>query len=242
MAECKLINGVFSLFIQFCLGLTALFSLIIKWRCEYPRRTYKIWFFDISKQVIGQLYAHGLNLAIALYITNTLTVNDQCQWYLTNYLLDVIIGIFLSWICVRFCNYLSDTFGVIIPCFRMWKIGDYGEINKYDIIEKCDDNILENVYSVRCNYFTQLLIWIVIITLVKLIIFLTLILTLLHPLDSFGKWLVKPVYNYPHTELIMVMIIIPLILNTAQYIIQDNYLKKKITTPKEGLLLNPTNI
>jgi len=108
--ECKLL-GPFSLFVQGALGLLALLSLVYKrWR-EKPRRPYKIWFFDVSKQVVGAVILHILNLLMSMlssgkfdavkaapaYIAPGPDGDEQlqqpngCSFYLLNLAIDVRI-------------------------------------------------------------------------------------------------------------------------------------------------------
>lgn len=64
--RCEIL-GPFSLIIQACLGLLAMSSLVWKRYCEYPnRRPWKIWFYDVSKQVFGALGVHVLNIIISI--------------------------------------------------------------------------------------------------------------------------------------------------------------------------------
>lgn len=64
--KCELI-GTFSLLTQAFLGLLCLLSLIIKRSYEYPiRRTWSVWFFDVSKQLIGALGVHIFNVLLSL--------------------------------------------------------------------------------------------------------------------------------------------------------------------------------
>lgn len=63
--ECRLL-GPFALFVQGGLGALALLSLVYKrWR-ERPQRPLKIWFFDVSKQVVGSVLVHMANLLISM--------------------------------------------------------------------------------------------------------------------------------------------------------------------------------
>ncbi|GMM36117.1 hypothetical protein DASC09_034420 [Saccharomycopsis crataegensis] len=65
-AQCKLL-GPFSLIVQSLLGLLSLSSLIYKRYKEYPnRRPWKVWFFDVSKQVFGAIGIHFLNLLLSI--------------------------------------------------------------------------------------------------------------------------------------------------------------------------------
>jgi len=62
--ECHLF-GSFSILIQGALGALALLSLVYKrWR-ERPQRPVKIWAFDVSKQVVGSILLHLVNLAMS---------------------------------------------------------------------------------------------------------------------------------------------------------------------------------
>lgn len=104
--ECRLL-GPFALIVQAALGFLALSSLVFKrWR-ERPRRPIKIWFFDVSKQVVGSAVLHILNLLMSMFSaadfelahkaqelsesfqnSKTNEVNP-CSWYLINIAIDV---------------------------------------------------------------------------------------------------------------------------------------------------------
>lgn len=63
--ECHLL-GPFALIVQGALGVVALLSLVYKrWR-ETPKRPWTIWFFDVSKQVVGSVLTHILNLLMSM--------------------------------------------------------------------------------------------------------------------------------------------------------------------------------
>jgi hypothetical protein len=63
--ECRLL-GPFAIFVQGALGLLALLALVYKrWR-ERPQRPLKIWFFDVSKQVVGSVLVHIANLLMSM--------------------------------------------------------------------------------------------------------------------------------------------------------------------------------
>lgn len=63
--ECRLL-GPFALIVQSALGVLALLSLVFKrWR-ESPRRPLKVWFFDVTKQVLGTALLHVANLAMSM--------------------------------------------------------------------------------------------------------------------------------------------------------------------------------
>ena len=63
--QCNLI-GPFAIIVQGALGALALLALVYKrWR-ETPKRPWKVWFFDASKQVVGTMLVHLLNLAMSM--------------------------------------------------------------------------------------------------------------------------------------------------------------------------------
>lgn len=96
--ECQLL-GEASIFIQGALGGLALLSLVYKrWR-ERPQRPLKIWFFDVSKQVVGSVLLHIANLLMSMLSSGQLTVTPKtetgeyranpCSFYLLNLAIDV---------------------------------------------------------------------------------------------------------------------------------------------------------
>jgi hypothetical protein len=110
--SCQLL-GPFALIVQVSMGLLAVLSLVIKRNREHPRRPWWIWFFDVSKQVIGAAGLHFLNLLASIIFSNSEEPgmdDNPCNWYFLNILLDTTIGIPTLW----FFLYLVHT-----ACFRM---------------------------------------------------------------------------------------------------------------------------
>ena len=119
--ECKLL-GPFALIVQGALGALALLSLVFKrWR-ERPRRPVKIWFFDVSKQVVGTFLLHLANLGMSMFSSGSFdvatktpddistsvqaddgTMPNPCSFYLLNLAIDV------SKISPDLCTAYADT-------------------------------------------------------------------------------------------------------------------------------------
>jgi hypothetical protein len=55
-------NDFFTVLVQIMLAFFALACLYIKRLQETPRRNFRTWFLDISKQAFGACYAHILNM------------------------------------------------------------------------------------------------------------------------------------------------------------------------------------
>ena len=92
--ECQLL-GPFAIVIQASLGALALFSLVFKrWR-ERPQRPIKIWAFDVSKQVMGSILLHLVNVLMSMLSSGQLTIAAQqydanpCSFYFLNLAIDV---------------------------------------------------------------------------------------------------------------------------------------------------------
>lgn len=111
-SECSLL-GPFAIFVQGLLGLLALTALVFKRRRERPQRPIKIWFFDVSKQVVGSLLVHMANLAMSMLSSGQLMIRldpaavsvsvkrqfdteddyipNPCSFYLLNLAIDVCL-------------------------------------------------------------------------------------------------------------------------------------------------------
>ncbi len=106
--ECQLL-GPFAIFVQGALGCLALLALVYKrWR-ERPQRPLKIWFFDVSKQVVGSVLVHIANLLMSMLSSGQFSIKldpnsvvtrrmtdehgrykpNPCSFYLLNLAIDV---------------------------------------------------------------------------------------------------------------------------------------------------------
>lgn len=65
---CKVYDSedFFTVFVQLLLAFFALMSLWFKRQNERPRRKFKTWFLDVSKQGLGAMYAHVLNMVCSV--------------------------------------------------------------------------------------------------------------------------------------------------------------------------------
>lgn len=62
--QCQLL-GPLALLVQAVMALVVIVSLMLKRARERPKRPWKIWCADVSKQLAGQAMLHGLNLLIS---------------------------------------------------------------------------------------------------------------------------------------------------------------------------------
>lgn len=165
---------------------------------ETPRRTWKTWLFDVSKQFCSLSLEHIVNFSISIYLSNKAS-SDECIWYFINCFADTTIGICLCFTMIK----IIDIIVTKCRCI-MLKSGLY-----YDIIN--DNNTIQ--YTIKPKmYFAQLFVWLGVIAIVQ---------SGLVALNILGmKWIRKvgeflsKIFSFNEIlEIVMAMIIFPLIFN-----------------------------
>jgi len=177
-------------------------TLIVKRQREYPQRIFSIFILDASKQALGALMGHFSNIALSIII-NASIVNgssDECLWYCLSFVVDCTFGTLISLLLLYSYEQIFST-----------KMGEYG---------------IDSTPSLFIWSY-QLIVWLIIIIISKLII-LTFLIYMSKPLDYILGTVFSSIQSYPNIELVLVMIVIPFILNILQFYIQDNYLKGKV--------------
>lgn len=196
----------FTSFVQFMLACFALLSLYFKRQQEYPRRKFKTWSLDVSKQGIGAVYAHILNMVIAAVIAENVRGNmeleDQCAWYAINYTIDSTVGLLISIFFLRLLDYVANKRGWLA-------LKDSG-------VYYGDDAVL--------HWFVQLIAWLIVLSIVKIIICYFMWLSS-EFLAHVGQIFFAPLQANIRAELLFVMIFFPGILNVMYFWIIDSYLK-----------------
>lgn len=75
---------------------------------ESPKRTWKVWFFDSSKQLSSAAIAHLMNIIIAIFLSENTEGSDSCVWYLINIFIDSTLGMLICCSLLSFLNYLAE--------------------------------------------------------------------------------------------------------------------------------------
>lgn len=202
--NCQLLGGLFSEGVQVGLGVLAVISLLVKRQLERPRRAWKVWGFDVSKQAAGALFAHLLNLGLAELLSHASAFQDQCAWYFINFFLDTTVGVGLAWVLLKCQEKLAVQCGIAV----LQKSGDYGQQRSYKI------------------WIVQLLAWMVIVLISKSIL-AAVMYGMDRQLSDIGYTLSHPFYGHPKVELVTVMVACPCLMNFLQFWIQDTFLKKR---------------
>lgn len=210
---CQLLGDAMSLLIQGLLGVSALGTLVVKRVLEVPKRQFRVFVYDVSKQAIGQLYAHGLNLLIAIRLTQP--EGDQCIWYFVNFIVDVVCGLPLTYGLVWVTNRLAYRYH-----WTSLLSGEYVQDNS----------------CVNRSYLKQIGVWLLVVTLTKLLLLGLVLVPAQGGLLQLGTTMLRPVTRHDNEtlELIVVMVLVPLSLNIVQYWVQDAFLKGKDTMVARG--------
>ena len=220
-SKCEMFGG-FGFLIQAILGAAAFSILIVKRYVEKPRRPWKIWFYDVAKQIISSLVLHLFNLIISAVLSNDENDADACVWYFVTVTLDCTLGAFLSYIFM----WLVD--GIVSSSeLEILKTGLYYE-------EYMEGN--KKCYKLKWKkYGAQLGVWLVVTLIVKLILLIMLKICKLF-LVNLGGFFLSPFSN-AKVRLVMVMIIFPVLLNALYFWVVDNILKLK-ESDKDDVKLN----
>ena len=216
-AVCRLVPGSYGVAIQFLLASAALASLLVKKRLEdrtaVNNRSWTEFLLDSSKQIIGGLWVHVLNIYLAVQLHKRETMGDSCDWYFANIVVDCTIGT-----AIEFIVYIIIMRGLIPLVLtsegaKDFHSGEYGGTSFRDMSWP--------------SYLKQLGVWILVCTIMKLAVY--------HLLRTHADWflwsadlLLSPRETDPARKLWIVMIFTPLVMNTVQLWIIDNFLKRNI--------------
>eukprot|EP01054_Gregarina_sp_Poly1_P000318 Gregarina_sp_Poly_1__317@NODE_1078_length_5165_cov_88_419969_g749_i0_p1_GENE_NODE_1078_length_5165_cov_88_419969_g749_i0NODE_1078_length_5165_cov_88_419969_g749_i0_p1_ORF_typecomplete_len287_score20_09STIMATE/PF12400_8/5e32DUF3611/PF12263_8/0_021DUF3611/PF12263_8/1_2e03_NODE_1078_length_5165_cov_88_419969_g749_i027753635 len=200
--ECVLLGEV-GWYVQLLLGAVSFLTLIVKRFMERPQRTWIVFMYDAGKQVIGSLFAHSLNLSFAFGQSAWTNEGDACDYYWLNIMLDTTLGVLVTYIAL--INLLRS------PLVK-GKLG-----------MNCQYGFYGNPPKLRM-WAPQVLLWLTVIVIMKMSILLCLVIAQ-DPLQSFARFALFFLDNKPNLKLLAVMIVTPVIMNSFQYWVTDNFLK-----------------
>ncbi|EWS72964.1 homocysteine S-methyltransferase family protein (macronuclear) [Tetrahymena thermophila SB210] len=246
--SCDLV-GPFSFFVQALLGFLSFLVLIVKRYKEKPKRQWKIWILDTSKQLASAFVAHLLNLFLSIILSSGNDDVDPCHWYFITVIFDTTVGVFLCYLILhQFEKLLTSTkyekfksgnyFNIITPDQAISIQEQHQKAGKNVDKEKLNTNLLRPIIQVNIGiWLMQLLIWNVIVIMSKSVLYF-IQMGLQNVLLQIAGFLFQGITNI-YLELIIVMAIIPVVMNGLQFWVQDNFLKKHefSQTDKEFLMV-----
>jgi hypothetical protein len=208
---CRLIPGFHGLVIQTTLMVTAFISLVFKKRLEDTAssskycRTWREFFLDSSKQIIGSGWVHILNLVLSVRLKRKTDLGDSCDWYFANIVVDCTLGTFIEYL--------------LFTLIMRWVI-------PYLFSAQEAQDFESGHYRDRRSYLKQLSVWLIIVTCMKIIVY-AILKTYREPILGWSDTLLYRYEDSPEKKLMIVMVITPLVMNTVQLWIIDNFIKAK---------------
>jgi len=227
--ECRLL-GPFAIFVQGALGCLALLALVYKRWKERPQRPLQIWFFDVSKQVVGSVLVHIANLLMSMLSSGQFTIKldpssvvqrelhrrmtdadghyrpNPCSFYLLNLAIDTTIGIPILIFLLR----------ILTALFALTPIG-----NPRESVESGNYGTPPRTWW----WFKQSIIYF--IGLLGMKICVLIIFLVLPWISRVGDWALKWTEGDEALQVIFVMLVFPVIMNATQYYIIDSFIKNQ---------------
>ncbi|CBZ49630.1 klla0c10076p, related [Neospora caninum Liverpool] len=202
--QCELLGefGSFGWWLQGVLAVLSFSSLLIKRWQEKPRRPLKVFCFDTLKQITGSGVLHILNLVFASLLSSVSTEDaDPCEWYWLNIMVDTTLGVYVLHLLVEWMTRWRSLTGSTA-------FGYYGNPPAW---RAC---------------LRQVLVWQVIVSAMKMLMVLVMVVGQT-PLTWIAAALLNSLDDQPRVKLVVVMVLTPLTMNTIQYWITDNIIKRK---------------
>jgi hypothetical protein len=223
---CRLVPGISGLLIQVLLMGMSLGLLILKKRIEikHSNRTWREFMLDSSKQIIGSLWMHVLNLFFAVRLHRRNLDGDSCDWYWINIVVDCTLGTYIEYVLFQV------TYRYIIPTL----VKDRAAIREFDSGTYDHTGGQTSSSFNKRMYGKQLGVWLMICTTMKLIVLLFLKLAS-DPLLDLSDIFLDRFDDNPMKKLMFVMVVTPLVFNSAQLWIVDNIIKRSERLRSEKL-------
>ncbi|ORZ13547.1 Vaculolar membrane protein-domain-containing protein [Absidia repens] len=202
---CKLLD-TFAIFVQLLLACIAFSTLILKRQREKPRRPLRIWAFDISKQVVGGIVIHTLNLIVSYisgYSLDDSSPSNPCVWYWLNIFVDTTLGTGIIWGMLHLSQYVARHYGL-----SGFQSGVYGTPPFKKQLKR---------------WGKQLVVYVSSLVVMKLVVLL--LFKICPWLEDFGEWVLGWTLENYKLQVVFVMLIFPLVMNIVQFWIVDTIVK-----------------
>ncbi|KAK4056196.1 hypothetical protein OIO90_002637 [Microbotryomycetes sp. JL221] len=198
---CQLLGPV-ALVVQALMGVIVVLSLVLKRAQEKPRRKWRVWIADVSKQVVGQAFVHMSNVVISDLIASH-KMDNPCSLYALNILIDTTIGVFVLWI------FLKLSTSVMLQYQPDFRSGDYGE-----------------PFSINA-WAQQAAIYVACLSAMKVVVLI--IFWMFPVLFVAANWCLSWIES-DDAQVVLVMLVFPLVMNVFQFLVVDSLIKSKAPT------------
>ncbi|WFD22370.1 hypothetical protein MEQU1_001040 [Malassezia equina] len=204
--HCRLLGPV-GIVTQLLMGVVVLGTLLYKRHCERPRRAWRTWGLDVSKQLTGQGMVHMLNVLFsAVGLTNA--HRNPCSLYFLNILLDSTLGLFVVY------GVLHGVTRVMQDRYQLQGFVS-GEYHPGGTPGRPAPSVLQ------C-WLRQTGVYLLGLALMKLLVLL--LLAWLPSIVSFGGWLLSLFGTHRGWQVVFVMALFPMAMNMLQFWLIDSML------------------
>ncbi|KAM0792735.1 hypothetical protein ACM66B_002511 [Microbotryomycetes sp. NB124-2] len=205
---CQLLGPV-ALGVQALMGVIVVGSLVLKRAQERPKRKWRVWIGDVSKQIVGQAFVHASNVLISDLIAQH-KMDNPCSLYALNIFIDTTVGVVLLWIFLKIATTIVLQYE---PNFRS---GDYGQ-----------------PFSMRA-WTVQACVYVACLGAMKLAVLV--IFWLFPVLFAAANWSLSWI-DSDDAQVVLVMLVLPLVMNVFQFLVVDSLIKSK--TPTSSAFIDP---
>jgi hypothetical protein len=184
------------------MGVLVILSLVYKRQREKSKRPWRIWLFDVSKQVVGQMFVHGVNVFISDFGSHH-SAKNACVFYFLNILIDTTLGVALIYLILRALTYiLAD-----ISQLKGFESGQYGSPPSIQF------------------WLRQAAVYVLSLTSMKLLV--VGLFALFPGLFKVGEWLLSwtRTGDKDAVQVIFAMGIFPILMNIVQFWLIDSIVK-----------------
>lgn len=179
-------------------------------------RSMEEFVLDASKQFFGAGWIHVMNLGFATILNDLMSEGDECEWYWINIMVDTTLGTAVAYFLLRiFTSCIRKKLG---PASADFQSGEYMSEDRTINFKK---------------YGKQLLLWMVVLTVMKILMVLFMFL-FSGPLAAVAGFILSPFLTQPWLKLLVVMIVCPLVMDGFQIWMVDNFIKKRTNHAVEG--------
>ncbi|KAG0057188.1 hypothetical protein BGZ83_001131 [Gryganskiella cystojenkinii] len=202
--SCELMSS-FAIFVQLLLATIAFSTLIFKRSKERPMRPLKVWLYDVSKQIVGGVVIHSLNLLAATIfgLSSEQKDSNPCIWYFLNIFMDTTFGVGVLFLFLRAADMYFTRARI-----EGLNTGDYGNPPQFE------------------RWWKQTFVFSLGLVVMKIVV----VIVLTWPfLFTFGDWVVGWTAQNEKLQILFVMLILPLSMNICQFWVIDYILKQKTT-------------
>ena len=139
------------------------------------------------------------------------------MWYFMNIVLDTLFGLMIAYLLFKIVDHVAVTNNI-----EVLKHGVYLD-EKVDLVSTDTQDSPDKHINIRI-WIVQVVVWCMIVFLSKIIVFFFEI-AYHKPIVRTGEYFLSNLEGSPQLELVVVMVVFPVTLNTIQYWVSDAFLK-----------------